>query len=69
MRNDSQIATFEDWCNSNQVTYCHHFTSDCQTYTKFPLKTLDTIGNCQRAVFSLGVSQYMHKIKKKTVKI
>ena len=27
-----------------------------------PLKALDTIGNCQRGVFSLGVSQYMHKI-------
>ena len=26
------------------------------------LKTLDTFGNCQRPVFSLGVSQYMHKI-------
>ena len=26
------------------------------------LKTLDTIGNCQRPVFSLGVSQHMHKI-------
>ena len=26
------------------------------------LKTLDTIGNCQRLVFSLGVSQHMHKI-------
>ena len=25
------------------------------------LKTLDTIGNCQRSVFSLGVSQHMHK--------
>ena len=25
-------------------------------------KTLDTIGNCQRPVFSLGVSQHMHKI-------
>ena len=25
------------------------------------LKTLDTIGNCQRPVFSLGVSQHMHK--------
>ena len=24
------------------------------------LKTLDTIGNCQRPVFSLGVSQHMH---------
>ena len=26
------------------------------------LKTLDSIGNCQRPVFSLGVSQHMHKI-------
>ena len=26
------------------------------------LKAVDTIGNCQRAVFSLGVSQHMHKI-------
>ena len=26
------------------------------------LKTLDTIGSCQRSVFSLGVSQHMHKI-------
>ena len=26
------------------------------------LKTLDTIGNCQRPVFSLGVSQDKHKI-------
>ena len=26
------------------------------------LKTLDTIGNCQRPVFSLGVSKHMHKI-------
>ena len=27
-----------------------------------PLNTLDTIGNCQRPVFSFGVSQHMHKI-------
>ena len=26
------------------------------------LKTLDAIGNFQRPVFSLGVSQHMHKI-------
>ena len=26
------------------------------------LKTVDTIGNCQRPVFSLCVSKYMHKI-------
>ena len=28
------------------------------------LKPVDTIGNCQRPVFSLGVSQHMHKITK-----
>ena len=26
------------------------------------LKTMDTSGNCQRTVFSLRVSQHMHKI-------
>ena len=26
------------------------------------LKTLDTIGSCQRPVFSIGVSKHMHKI-------
>ena len=29
------------------------------------LKTLDTIGSCRRPVFSLGVSQHMHKITKR----
>ena len=34
-----------------------------ELYNRSPaLKTLDTIGNCQRPVFSLGVSQHMHKI-------
>ena len=28
----------------------------------FSLKTLDTIGNCQRLVFTFGVSEHMHKI-------
>ena len=27
-----------------------------------PLKAVDTIGNCQRLVFTVGVSQHMHKI-------
>ena len=26
-----------------------------------PLKTMDTIGNCQRLAFTVGVSQHMHK--------
>ena len=26
------------------------------------LKTVDTVGNCQRLVFTVGVSQHMHKI-------
>ena len=29
------------------------------------LKTLDTIGNCHRPAFSAGISQHMHKKKKK----
>ena len=28
----------------------------------FCLKTVETIGNCQRLVFTVGVSQHMHKI-------
>ena len=28
----------------------------------FLVKAMDTIGNCQRPVFSLGVSQHMHKM-------
>ena len=30
-------------------------------YNKVSFKTLDTLGNCRRPVFSLGVSQHMHK--------
>ena len=33
------------------------------------LKTLDTIGNCQRLVFKVGVSQHLHKINNKPVKL
>ena len=32
----------------------------CQLDEWYLLKTLDTIGNCQRPVFSLAVSQHMH---------
>ena len=35
--------------------------SDC-TNNRSCLKTTDTIGNCQRPAFPLGVSQHMHKI-------
>ena len=28
----------------------------------YQLKTLDPVGNCQRRVFTVGVSQQMHKI-------
>ena len=31
-------------------------------YPKELSKTVDTIGNCQRLVFTVGVSQHMHKI-------
>ena len=36
-------------------------------HAALPLKTLDTIGNCQRPVFSLSVSQ--HAWNKKPVEI
>ena len=39
------------------------------TYVGFRLKTLDTIGNFQRPVFSHGVSQQMHIKNYKPVKI
>ena len=29
---------------------------------RFSLKAVDTIGNCQRLAFTVGVSQHMHKI-------
>ena len=35
---------------------------DYEGKLRMPLKILDTIGNCQRPVFSLSVSQHMHKI-------
>ena len=28
----------------------------------YVLKAVDTIGNCQRLAFTVGVSQHMHKI-------
>ena len=37
---------------------CIHLSS----IWKKTLKTLDTIGNCLRSVFSLGVTRHMHKI-------
>ncbi len=39
-----------------------HFYSWLKMLPLIDLKTLDTFGNCQRPVFSLGVSQHMHKI-------
>ena len=37
-------------------------TKQCKGPIRYPLTTLDTIGNCQRPVLSPGVSQHMHKI-------
>ena len=35
------------------------------THQTKPLKTVDTIGSCQRLLFTVGVSQHMHKITKR----
>ena len=40
--------------SDEQVVYCHKSISPSRT---LDLKTLDTFGNCQRPVFSLGASQ------------
>ena len=59
----------------NQINYCqfHLIQSNLSAvkvvkqklgcaHHNFYLKTLDTIGKCQRPVFSVGVSQHMHKL-------
>ena len=33
-----------------------------EVYFKIILKAVDTIGNCQRLAFTVGVSQHMHQI-------
>ena len=40
--------------------FCVNFTIYYALIRLTLLKTLDTIGNCQRPVFSLGVSQQLH---------
>ena len=44
-------------CEHSKRSSWEHFRGFCDC-----LKTLDTMGNCQRPVFWLGVSQHMHKI-------
>ena len=43
-------STAYHWLSVDNIAYHFNF-----------LKTLDTIGKCQRPVFSLGISQHMHK--------
>ena len=43
----------------NTISYCF---MDQKTINTQKLKTMDTIGNCQRLAFIDGVSQHMHKI-------
>ena len=66
--------TFSSWVSSEMAGHSSPKTSwswtkessTKQGCVKNVLKTLDTIGNCQRLVFTLAVSQHMHKT---TVKI
>ena len=54
-----------DWTRGQGATGSDRPSTDHTTLSsngKMLLKTLDTIGNCQRPVFSLGVSQHMHNI-------
>ena len=50
-------SNWEPSAKKFQINLCQGFLSDSSF-----LKTLGTIGNCQRPVFSLGVSQHMHNI-------
>ena len=43
----------------DRSTSTHTFVVNLTWYIE--LKRMDTIGNCQRPVFSLGVAQHMHK--------
>ena len=51
---------WNDPLNKVKSSVGEHFNQP--SFLRIKLKTLDTIGNFQRPVFSLGVSQHMHKI-------
>ena len=46
----------------NEMFSCYFYCRPLLDLYSRRLKTLDTIGNCQRPVFTRGVSQHMHKI-------
>ena len=48
---------------ANQIYIYTFLAMKKQTGLLILLKTMDTINNCQRPVFSLGASQHMHKKK------
>ena len=48
--------------NFYATNYFESFLNFVLNYFIVPLKTLDTIGNCQRLAFTVGVSQHMHKL-------
>ena len=58
------ITAFVSFFSSSfKVCYNSKHDTHLLVYTFIQaLKTLDTIGNCQRPVFSLAVSQHVHKI-------
>ena len=55
--NRSAINSVYRWYG---LPYVFHWVHSHKYYSN--LKTLDTIGNCQRLAFLLGVSQHIHKI-------
>ena len=40
----------------------HFITNSSDPRQRVPLKVVDTIGNCQRIAFTVGVSQHLHTI-------
>ena len=52
----------EDWGLIDDDDCDDELVKTKETHFKDCLKAVDTIGNCQRLAFTVGVSQHMHKI-------
>ena len=50
------------FCKDNCILVSCAFLLSRELLSNVCLKTLDTIGNCQRLVFTVGVSQHLHEI-------
>ena len=56
------VPLYLNKCGRKQYLKYNAINQPHVKHVQLVLKTLDTIGRCQRPVFSLAVSQHMHKI-------